>query len=388
MLSRLLAMIRVPVQPHLLHWACERSGKDLPTIAGRFKHFGSWERGEQLPTLKQLEDFARFTRTPIGFLFLAEPPRDPVPIPDFRVMDGGTKRRLSADALESIYLCQQRQDWYRDFAVASGEERLPFVGSVRVGDDVVSVADSIRSALAFEVEDRRRMPTWTDALRSFIDAADAAGIMVMVSGVVGSNTSRVLDPEEFRGFALADDLAPLVFINGADTKAAQIFTLAHELAHVWSGVTALSDATPSRALGVPVERWCNLVAAELLVPMSLLRDEIGRSRDLRHEMDRLARRFKVSTLVILRRMHDAGFVDAATYRAVYEEELRRLTAIPRTSGGDFYRTLGARVSKRFAHAVVVSTLESRSSFTEAFRLLGFRKMATFRQLSSDLGVPM
>ncbi len=379
-------MNRVAVKPELLRWACERAGRSTESLAGQFPKLRAWESDEARPTLKQVEAFAKAVYVPVGYLFLREPPEEPVPIPDFRTVADEGLRRPTPDLLDTIYLCQQRQDWYNDFARTVGEEPLPFVGTAHLGDDVVSVAAAIREALGFDLESRRKMPTWTDALRRFIEQADALGVLVMVSGVVGSNNRRKLDPGEFRGFALADALAPLVFINGADTKAAQMFTLAHELAHIWLGETALSDA---RAAEIPVqvvERWCNQIAAELLVPLDVFRAEHDRRSELRPELDRLARRFKVSTLVVLRRMHDAGTLRGDAYWTAYENELERLRSLPGGSGGNFYLTLGARASKRFARALVISTLEGRSSFTEAFRLLGFKKMATFRELGHSLGV--
>lgn len=391
-------MNRVEIKTELLQWARERAGMSIDALARRFPKLAAWERGEAHPTLKQLESYAKATHTPVGFLFLQEPPVEEVPIPDFRTVGNAHIGHPSPDLLETIYLCQQRQEWYRDFVRAAGDERLALVGSMRTTDDIVDTAACIRQALGFDLDERRRIPTWTDALRRFIEQADTLGVLVMVSGVVGSNNRRKLDPQEFRGFALADDDAPLVFINGADTKAAQMFTLAHELAHIFLGKSAVSDA---QALAVPdhaVERWCNRVAAELLVPLAVLRGEYNRKvalRDetdynrkvaLRDETDRLARRFKVSTLVILRRIHDAGGLSREAFWQAYEEELARLRALPKGSGGDFYLTLGARASKTFARALVISTLEGRTPFTEAFRLLGFKKMATFREVGHSLGV--
>ena len=267
-----------------------------------------------------------------------------------------------------------------------GQSPLPFVGSVTLQSDVVAVARSIRKALGFDVEERRSMPTWTEALRRFISQADSIGIMVMVSGIVGSNTHRSLDPQEFRGFALADPLAPLVFINGKDTKAAQMFTLAHELAHIWLGETALSDVGPVTMPSNKVEVWCNQVAAELLVPLVVLHDTYRGDVSLREELDHLARRFKVSTLVILRRLHDAEKLSRKELYHAYEEELKRLRSLPRGDGGNFYLTLPARVSKRFARALVISTLEGQTLHRDAFRLLGFSKLATFHELGHQLGV--
>jgi len=210
-------------------------------------------------------------------------------------------------------------------------------------------------------------------------------VLVMVSGVVGSNTRRTLDPDEFRGFALADKLAPLVFINGADTKSAQMFTLAHELAHVWLGESALSNVGPDSSPVHNVETWCNGVAAELLVPLPELRRELGHGDPL-ESVAALARTFKVSTLVILRRILDAGRISRERFQRAYAAEVVRLTERPRAGGGDFHLTQPARLSRRFARALITSTLEGQTMFRDAFHLLGISKEKTFRELGRTLEV--
>jgi Zn-dependent peptidase ImmA (M78 family)/transcriptional regulator with XRE-family HTH domain len=381
-------IMRVDVKPDLLLWACERAGRSADALAQRqsFNKLPAWISGEERPTFKQLEKFAQATYTPFGYFFLPKPPEEYVPIPDLRTVGNQYRGHPSPELLDTMYICQQRQEWYRDFARSVGENPLPFVGSVSLESDAVEVARNIGHALGFNLEERREMPTWTEALRRFIQQADSFGIMVMVSGIVGSNTRRPLDPKEFRGFSLSDPLAPLVFINGKDTKAAQMFTLAHELAHIWLGETALSDVGPVTMPSNKVEVWCNLVAAELLVPLSALREAHESGNSLREELDRLARWFKVSTLVILRRLHDAGKLTRDELWQAYNEEVDRLLAMSKGGGGNFYLTLPARVSKRFAQALVISTLEGHTLHRDAFRLLGFRKHATFRELGYQLGV--
>lgn len=380
-------MNTVTIQPHMFRWACERSRIEPEALLHRFPKLELWAQGVAKPTLKQLENFAKATHTPIGYLFLPEPPVERMPIPDFRTIDTKQLHRLSPDLLDTVYICQQRQEWYRDFARSSGYEPFAFVGTVDVNSDVVATAEDIRHTLGFDLDERRQIPTWGDALRRFIEQADARGVLVMVSGIVGSNTHRKLDPQEFRGFALADNLAPLVFINGSDTKAAQMFTLAHELAHIWLGQSAVSDTQAVQAPEHVVEQWCNQVAAELLVPFSVIEDEYQRSGSLFDEMRRLAKRFKVSTLVILRRIHDIGGISREQLWQAYREELKNLRdMMAGGSGGDFYRSQAARVSKRFARALVVSTLEGQTLHRDAFRLLGFSKLSTFHELGQRLGV--
>jgi Zn-dependent peptidase ImmA (M78 family) len=379
-------MTRVHIKHELLRWARDRSRIDSVVLAARFPQLGAWERGERQPTLKQLEAFAKATHTPIGFFFLQQPPVEHVPIPDLRTRKNRPIDAPSPDLLDTMYLCQQRQEWYREFAQWVGEVPRDFVGSVKLGDDAIEIATRMRKALRLDIGERRAMSTWTEALRRLIEQADATGVLVMVSGVVGSDNHRKLNPDEFRGFALSDKLAPLVFINGADTKAAQMFTLAHELVHVWLGDTALSNVDMAKSATNEIERFCNEVAAELLVPRAMLAEEFDRQATQQDETERLARFFKVSTLVILRRLFDGKKLSRDAYWTAYHSELERLTTKAGGGGGDFYLTLGARTSKRFARAVVVSTLEGRSPFTEAFRLLGFRKMSTFDELGRSLGV--
>lgn len=378
-------MSRAAVKPDILRWARERADRSVESLRSRFPKYDRWERGETMPTLKQLEAFAKATYVPVGYLFLPQPPQEHIPIPDLRTVASREIQQPSPNLLDTIYLCQQRQTWYRDYARSIGDKNVSFVGSVRRTAPIVQVAERMRQALDFDLEARRECGTWTEALRLFIEQADDLGILVMCSSVVGSNNQRKLDTDEFRGFALVDEYAPLVFINGADTKAGQMFTLAHELAHIWLGESALSDVTPASAPSQQIEVWCNRIAAEFLVPLEILRQELHREDPLA-AVPRLARRFKVSTLVVLRRILDARQIDRATFEHAYEDEVARLRVLSRSRGGDFYLTLGARASKRFARAMVISTLEGQSSFTEAFRLLGLRKMETFRDLGQSLGV--
>ena len=122
--------VRAEVRPELLAWARERSRIDADDLVHRFPKLPEWEQGVRSPTLKQLESFAHATHTPVGFLFLPEPPDEPVPIPDFRTIADAAVRQPSADLLDTIFLCQQRQEWYRDFAQVTREDPVDAVGSL------------------------------------------------------------------------------------------------------------------------------------------------------------------------------------------------------------------------------------------------------------------
>lgn len=380
---------RVAVSPDLLEWAVDRAGWDEETALRRAPKLRSWLAGDK-PTLKQLEKFAQDTHTPFGLLFLDEPPVERVPIADMRTLANAEVRQPSADLLETIYTCESRQDWYRGYAQDQGLAPVEFVGSATVATPIESVASRIRDLLRFDVADRGTFPNWEGALRGLIDRIEGLGVLVMVNGIVGSNTHRKLRPDEFRGFALSDALAPLIFVNGADTKAAQIFTLIHELGHIWLGESALSDAAMTARDGVAAELWCNQLAAEVLAPIAAVRGDYQGTPDV-EELERLAKRYRVSTLVVLKRIHDARFITWDDYQERYAEERDRvmnLLAARRgsESGGNYYYTQPLRLSRLFARAVVASAFEGSTSYRDAYHLVGTRKHETFENLATELGV--
>lgn len=384
-----MSTLRVSVNPEVLQWAIDRSGKDYATVANRFSKLNDWLTGVIDPTLKQLEDFAHYTYTPVGHLFLESPPVEKLSLPDFRHPAKASEGVPSANLLDVINQCEIRQDWYRNYLISIGEQELEFVASCDIAHTPKEVASRIAEHIGFNVEERASLPTWDAALTDMIACADSAGILIMRNGVVGSNNKRPLDPEEFSGFALADDYAPLVFINGKDSRSRQMFTLAHELAHIWLGESGLSLNALNRPLHRRIEKWCDRVAAELLVPMDQLKMHCHGEVDFEDLLGKLTRHFKVSTLVVLRRLYDGNFIEPEEFSERFDAEIARLLSLSNnrsSGGGDYYRTQISRTGKRFTRAVVYSALEGQTLYRDAFSMLGVKKQATFNELARNVGV--
>jgi len=377
----------VAVNTNVLRWAVDRSGRSLEDLASRLPKIKAWAAGEILPTLRQLESLAKATSTPLGFFFLAEPPEESLPFPYFRTLRDEVPQQPSADLLETVQMMQRRQAWMREFLIAEGQDLLHFVASARVGEPTSALADRMRNALDLEQDWASGHRTWTDALRALREAMDEAGILVVVNGVVGNNTHRPLDPSDFRGFVMVDEFAPLVFVNGADGKAAQMFTLAHELAHVFFGSSAAFDLRQLMPAEDATEQACNQVAAEFLVPERLMRQVWQSTPDAPARFQEMARRFKVSEIVVARRALDLGLIGRDTFLAFYhsyETEERRTTS-QQEPGGDFYLNQNLRIGHRFATTVVRAAREDKLLYSEAYRLTGLYGR-TFEAYAASLSV--
>jgi Zn-dependent peptidase ImmA (M78 family) len=342
-----------------------------------------WEQWGEIQ-LSHLQRLAEKTHTPIGYLFLPTPPEEVLPIPDYRTVAGQPPPKPSPNLLDTIYQAQFRQGWYREYLLQNDEPPLMFVGRATLNSRTSAVAADIREEIGFDTAVRAQMRTWEEALRAMFDNTESAGILVMRNGVVGNNTHRKLDVTEFRGFTLSDRFAPLIFVNAADAKAAQMFTLAHELAHVWLDMSGVSNWRLH--VTASIEQFCNSVAAEVLVPMSEFQEVWRVDAEPMAEVHRLARRFKTSALVLLIRALEGDLIGRAEFDQLYEKESQRARENTGAGGGDFYLTQRSRIGRRFARAVIAGALEGQVPFKEAFQLLGVKSSETFSELARSLGV--
>ena len=382
-------MSRVPIRPAVLRWARERSGRELDDIARRIPGLPAWEHGHEQPTLKQLESFAKATHVPLGYLFLPEPPQERMPISDFRSIQGKV-RRPSPELLDTIHAMQRRQAWLREERMECEAQPFDFVGNARLTDDPDAVGQEMRRMIGIDTGWAAKFRTWMEAVSGLRRTIERAGVLAVISGVVGNNAHRKLNVEEFRGFSLCDGHAPLIFVNGADAKSAQMFTLAHELAHIWlgpvgEGLSGFDDLFPG---GTEVETFCDRAAAEFLLPARELKACWRDVRDEPRRFETLARRFKVSPVVASRRALDLRLVDRETFFAFYDEYTqreRRSTAS--TGGGDFYNNQDARVGRVFATQVIRAAKDGRLSFREAYGLTGLRG-GTFQKYAARLGLEL
>ena len=366
-------MQTVAVKPELIRWAIDRSGLPVDDLQVSFPKLDEWKTGERQPTYRQLEDFAKKTMTPFGFLFLDEPPEEKLPVPDFRTVGDTPIDRPSPDLIETIHAMQRRQAWMRDVLIEEGREPLGIVGSGKPIHNFKSFAQRMRQALDLDPDWAKPLATWEESLKTLRNAIERIGILVFSSSVVGLNNHRGLDPEEFRGFVLCDPYAPVIFVNSADSKSAQMFTLAHELAHVWLGTDGLFNLIKMMPSNEEAERFCNQVAAEFLIPGYKLTERWEEAKATSQPFHTVARWYKVSPLVAARRALDLRLISKPEFFQFYEKDQddwqqRKDKQREKKGGGDFYRTQDVRLGRRFASAVVRAAREGRMLYRDAYRL--------------------
>jgi Zn-dependent peptidase ImmA (M78 family)/DNA-binding XRE family transcriptional regulator len=376
--TRDIAYISAPT----LKWARERAGLSQEELAVQLgvkpSQIDAWEQGLSFPTFTQAEKLSEQLRLPFAILFMEKPPEINLPIPDLRTVTSKGKQKPSLEFFDVVSDAVLRQRWYREYRELYDPQPLPFVGSFRFGDDTDEIAADMAAHLEINEELREQSATWQQFFVSVVQRAEDLGVLVMRSGVVRHNPSRTLEVTEFRGFAISDKLAPLVFINSRDAKAAQIFTLAHELVHIWIGASGISNPAPKKRVSeLPddVEKFCNQVAAQLLIPASGLEQLWIDQKTASENIRRIATHYRVSTMVALRRAFDLEKIGYTLFARLLDDEYKRFQQSKKEDaegGGNFWATFGARNSRTFVSAIMGSLRQDQISYRDAANLLGVR----------------
>jgi len=344
-----------------------------------------WMNGEKLPTFNQLEDFSKKTRIPLGYFFLKTPPIEECKLLEYRTVDSAATQSPSRDLFDTVRHMENVQEWMREYLVGNGSDRVAFVGTIDPNSDVESVASKIRQILKLNKNWFEDSSSLDNSFKILREAISAAGIIVMMNGIVGSNTHRHLNIEEFRAFTLIDEYAPLIFINSADSKGGTIFSLLHEFVHICVAKNSLYNAwSDDFPVVSPIETFCNGVAAEVIAPLDLFKEKWrSLADDTQTRISSLSGYFKCSQLVIARRAYNLRLISDSEYTIASIEAKQGFSQKTDSGGGDYYRTQATRVDHRFLFALESSIKEGRTLYSDAFRLTNTNRN-TFENLVMEV----
>lgn len=362
------------VNPQLMSWARQRAGFAVADIANKLKvptdKIEAWELGLQKPSFSAAQKFAAKTFIPFGFLFLDAPPEEHLPLPDLRTVGDHPIGGYSLDLRDTILIATERQDWYRDYCLSEDRDKVHWLGSCSI-ENFENALVTTKTLLGKQLSERPRQ--FDEYLRQLTQRIEDIGALVMRNSVVGNSTSRHLSADEFRGFAITDDYAPVIFINAADTPQAQLFTLIHEFAHLLVGESGVSDLSPKNTNHI--EKFCNRIAAEFLVPSEEFQAHWQHDLDdWRRNLPNLALHFHVSQWVIARRALEHNLIDETTYWVFYREVLNAFNKKKKdqTGGPSYYTIISTRYGRKLASAVASEALSGRMFLRDAHHLIGVK----------------
>ncbi len=373
-------MTKALINNEILSWAVARAGLQPEELAKKLNVkplvVDAWLDGDDRPTFIQAQKAAAALSIPFGYLYLSSPPQERLPIPDFRTV-GSEHSNLDVNSRSLLSDILYKRDWFREHREQSGFDPLPFIGKFTVKANPIDVAQDIRDTLQ-ATEVRAQSRNYEDYLRLLMSKAEAVGIWVMRTGIVGNNTHRPLAVSDFRGMAISDKVTPIILVNGQDSTSAQVFTFAHELSHLWLGESGVSNVNlGSNDFGTrnAVEQFCNRVSAEFLLPETSFATSWNSKIGLLEQVDDLSSYYRVSRIVVARRARDLRYIEDESYSAFYGLELKRWKAAADRKrqdggGGDFFKTIPVRNGRSFTKAVVREAMRGGMLLRDAASLLG------------------
>ena len=381
--------ITVDIAPDVLTWALKQAdGVTIDTSV--YSRVHQWIEGIKQPTFNQIEELSKKTRIPLGYFFLKTPPKEAIKLVDFRTIDSVELINPSRELVDTISDMERICNWLHDYRVEAGFDTCKAVGYVKGKKDPVEIAKFIRDYLGITKDWYTETSGANESFSYIRERINQIGITIMMSGIVRNNTRRTLNVEEFRAFALIDDMAPLIFINSADSYGGRLFSLFHELAHIILGENDLfNDRQRTIAKVSATETLCNGIAAEILVPRDDFISEWDNNtiEDVFDKVSNIAKKFHSGPIVIARKALDNGRLSGNVYNEIAKrviEKFRESREEKESGGGNFYNTLSSRVDRILVQSICTGLHEGRITYTEAFRLTN-TNMKTFPDLASGLG---
>lgn len=354
------------INSNMLRWAVDRAGYNADDYIEQNDKLKSWIDGTKKPTMRQLEEFANRMHVPFGYLFLNTPPCESIPIPLFR--GSSVAQNMNLNVYDTVLSIQSRQEWLEDYMQSIEHAELEFVDSMTIADGVSRVVQKIRILLELKEDWALSTRDAADAVNKLTEQMENIGVVTTFNGVVGNNTHRVLSVEECRGFSLVSKWAPFIFVNNADAKSAQLFTLIHEFAHILLGVSAgfggLEDAFHD-----VTEKFCDQVSAEFLLSSNLFRQKWSESD---RNIDVCSHWFKVSRLVVARRAYAFSLITSTEYQEFYTDYINSwaVRKKSKSNGGSFYANAIKRVGRLFGSHINSAVNNGYLLHLDAYRLTG------------------
>lgn len=320
--------------------------------------------GEKSPTFNQLSKLAKKLNIPTGLLLLKRNVDIKKQRVEFRKLNAAEPMSVSENLRDIIIDMRDKQDFLR----SEIDYILDFIGTYTLNHDPMAAAEGIRERVGITKFFQAELKDNGKAIEYLRQKANNLGVFVFANGVVRKNTHRPLNVEEFRGFVLSDNKAPIIFINQKDSKTGQLFTIAHELVHLFIGeddiftVVDTGDFTFDK-----VEAFVNKVTAELLVPTdSLLAfDTI--------DTESLAKKFFVSEFVIARRLLSLNKISKTEYSQIVielEKNIWPKKVKKEGNTGNYNNDIKFKTDKCFLAYVAQAVNHHRITYTDAFNIIG------------------
>ena len=384
------------IKPQVVRWVRTRLGLSEDALAYslgiKTERLIGMENGESPVSMTQACNLARLVLKPVEMLMGSNPPLFKPGVADFRTIGNEEISNISVQLEATLLHAQECQDWYADMREDNGYAPFPFIGCISLDTPVETAAEKVRELLEMSDSDRLNCRDCKAYFKTIVSRIERQNVLVMQNGNVGNNNRQKLNVDEFRGFALSDKYAPLIFVNTSDSANARTFTLIHEFVHLLLGNTGISSPETNPDPVNRIEQYCNAVASEFLLPVRVLKGYCKSCGELDYEkLQELASRQRISFAVVAISARKHGLLSQSMFDEFYSKyrqicktvaDKNRLKAKNSEGGPSFEAVAAKRFGSPFIRAIIMEMKYGTLTPSEACHLLSIKKITTAEKLGA------